>query len=217
MLSFHGEHKLKETTLKDAIWHQEQDKFQQGVWWEGGKGCSLGCLLHYDNRQHDIFNKASDAWGLPMYLVKLQEHIFEGSTPKYALAWTARFVEVIPVGVDLDDVCPKIAIYICESVKQYAKGFKGLETVIQGVIDAHIAGSEKQLAAAGDAARDAARDAAWPAARAGYTEKLGNFIIETLSDMEGINTNEPDREVRGILHKGTGKISAETRNRVQST
>ena len=186
MLSYHNEPELKQATVADAKQHQLEDRFIQGTYWnaEKEKGCSMGCLVHCNNEQGEIYDLVSRSFGLPLQLVRLQEWVFENTEKDYAMAWTTRFTEAIPVGVDLSGVWPKVAVYICESVLQYTTDYPACTKAISRVIELYKnGGTNDEFADAAVAAADAAAYAAY-AADAAYAAALGDKIIEILHSLE---------------------------------
>ena len=102
MLSFFGEQCLKDSVVARVNEHQRLDQIIQGTYWDGGKGCAIGCVLH--SGDHMAYERQL---GLPVFLAYLDEHIFESMTPEKARGWPLRFIEAVPVGVDLELVFPR--------------------------------------------------------------------------------------------------------------
>ena len=46
MLSFFGEPCLKAAVVKRVKEHQRLDQIIQGTYWDGARGCAIGCVLH---------------------------------------------------------------------------------------------------------------------------------------------------------------------------
>ncbi len=46
ILAFHGEQLLKQAVMDRLYEHQRLDQIVQGVYWEQGRGCHLGCITH---------------------------------------------------------------------------------------------------------------------------------------------------------------------------
>lgn len=44
--SFHGDPAVKEKYLGRVRAHAAADELIHGVYWEGGKGCAVGCTVH---------------------------------------------------------------------------------------------------------------------------------------------------------------------------
>ena len=73
MKAFHGDKAVKEKYLNRVLAHQAADEIIKGKYWQGGKGCAVGCTIHSDDHygyEHEI--------GVPAWLAFLQDKIFEG-------------------------------------------------------------------------------------------------------------------------------------------
>ena len=169
MLSFFGEQSIKDSVVARVREHQRLDQIIQGTYWDGQKGCAIGCVLH--SGDHGAYETQL---GLPVFLAYIDEHIFERLSVEDSKGWPLRFIEAVPVGVDLDMVFPRFMYWLLtdpQGMRQYAnaKTVPIIDRVAQlyadrltgqpfdGAAARDAAGSAR--AAAGDAAR-AARDAA---------------------------------------------------------
>ena len=96
MLTFHGSQELKDQRIAQVRAHRLADQLVKGQYWENGKGCAVACILH-----------SSDHWlaeselGIPVELFYLTDRIFESLPNGEAMMWPERFLQAIPVGVDL--------------------------------------------------------------------------------------------------------------------
>lgn len=105
MLSFHNDPKIKEKYLARVKDHRENDNLIQGLGWKNGRGCAVGCTLqNYDHSRYPI------ELGLPEWLARLQDNIFEKLEKTEAMEWPEKFLEAIAVGVDVEIVRHKIAV-----------------------------------------------------------------------------------------------------------
>jgi hypothetical protein len=98
--------------------HKEADEYRQGVYWEGGKGCAVGCVLHdaYRNpvvaeslavmdenidyleySEHRLFEPL---FGIPRILARLQDRIFEGLPTEDAKLFPLQFAQALRPGID---------------------------------------------------------------------------------------------------------------------
>ena len=106
MLSFHNDPAIKAKYLDRVKAHAKADRLIQGTGWKGGKGCAVGCTLEaYDHSLYPI------ELGLPEWLARLEDRIFEGLPKAEAMQWPARFLAAIPVGVDVEPVQWRLAIW----------------------------------------------------------------------------------------------------------
>ena len=46
LLAWHGDAALKKSTVATMAAHRKADTLVQGIYWENGKGCAVGCLVH---------------------------------------------------------------------------------------------------------------------------------------------------------------------------
>ena len=96
MLTFHGRQELKDQRIAQVRAHREADQLVKGIYWENGKGCAVGCTVHGNNhRAYEI------ELGIPAELAFLEDQIFERLPNGQAMLWPERFLQAIPVGVDL--------------------------------------------------------------------------------------------------------------------
>ena len=55
MQAFHNDLKIKEKYLSRVRAHALADEIVKGKYWEGGKGCAVGCTIH--GSQHKNYEK----------------------------------------------------------------------------------------------------------------------------------------------------------------
>ena len=85
--------------LKQLRAHAAADEIVKGRYWEGGKGCAVGCTIH--SGYHD---KYESRFGIPQMLAWLEDCIFEGLPNGKAKAWPVRFMDAVQPGADLSRV-----------------------------------------------------------------------------------------------------------------
>jgi hypothetical protein len=141
MKAFHGKKAIKAKYLSRVRAHAAADKIVKGIYWEGGRGCAVGCTIHgWDHRKYET------ELGIPRWLALLEDRIFEGMPLDQAKRWPERFLSAIAVGQDL-------------------KGIK--KPFLQFVVaEARSSAAAKAEAAAAAAASEAAEAAARALARA---------------------------------------------------
>jgi hypothetical protein len=110
-VTFHGNPELKRYYLKRIQRHLKMDNLIQGIGWENGKGCAVGCTLE----KYDYAAYETDL-GIPEWMARVEDRIFEALPYKEAVAWPEKFLRAIPVGVDLSTVF----LPFVESLKEYA-------------------------------------------------------------------------------------------------
>lgn len=96
MFAFNNDITIKEKYVSRLSAHQAADEVIKGVYWEGGKGCAVGCTIHGDD--HAAYETEL---GIPQMLAQLEDCIFEGLPNKDAKNWPLLFLNSIAVGADL--------------------------------------------------------------------------------------------------------------------
>lgn len=99
MLSFHSDQSIKSNYLARVAAHADADEIIKGKYWEGGKGCAVGCTIHGET--HQSFEREL---GIPQMLAWLEDVIFEGLPNRLAKTWPERFLRAINPGRDLSPV-----------------------------------------------------------------------------------------------------------------
>ena len=99
LLAFHGDENVKAHYLARVQAHEVADEIIHGRYWEGGRGCAVGCTVHSDS--HMAFEREL---GIPIMLARLEDRLFEGQTNGRAKTFPRRFLECITPGADLSRV-----------------------------------------------------------------------------------------------------------------
>ena len=189
LIAWHGNPELKEVAIAKMRAHRDADELVQGYgYWEDGKGCAVGCLI--ESNDHMKYEKV---FGIPVILAYLEDRIFEGLPKKLAREWPERFLNAIPVGVDLSlvgwsfqrdmlraiqipdsaDLDVQNAILLCrEAVEQsadlmdlYSRGFTDHDAAESAWSAAESAAEAAESAAPGHRIpAESGRSAAWSAA-----------------------------------------------------
>ena len=162
--------KNHETLAIEVKRHVEADAILQGTYWDGSRGCFIGCLAHsYDA------TKLGELYGLPLPLVHICENIFEALPADEAKAFFAAIPDA--VGRDGKDLRRVHWAFLASELRRLPKAGdntqSAINTVIEGM-DLLASGGEwsrhaADAAADGDAyaaARAAVRAAVRAAARA---------------------------------------------------
>ena len=193
-LSFFGDAEIKEKFVARMKAHAEADEIIQGVGWENGKGCFIGCSLH--KYQHSAFKSET---GLPEWLGHLGEGIFEDLKNEDAKKFAAEFYPSIPCGVDMEPVKKRFLSWLMIDDKYglinitedsgIKASVKIIGTLLQTESERPL--TKAEVAEGDEAARDAwvARDAwaAWAArdardARDAYVKASSEKLLEFLRD-----------------------------------
>lgn len=184
--AFFGEPKLKEAVMTRLEQHRRLDQFVQGIYFEAGRGCHLGCLTH----SNDSSQKATERlFGIPERVAYWLEAVFEGLPSARCAWWAIEGTRAIPVGADLSLAHHRLA--------EWLLGDSGLLTIIdcnraaiEQCRELHRraalgeAVTREEWSAAWSAARSAAWSAAWSAAESAESaawEKIAAKSIEIFS------------------------------------
>src|SRR6056297_3375733 len=124
--------------------HIEADAVVQGDYWDGSKGCFIGCLAHSNDA-----TKLGDLYGLPLPLVKICENIFESLPAEGAKDFFAAIPDA--VGRDGKDLSRVHWAFLASELRALPE----VDTDTQKVIDTVIDGMDI-LASGGNWAKDAA-------------------------------------------------------------
>lgn len=201
-----NDEKLKKDFVKEIKWHQDQDKILQGTYGEGSnddwRGCAVGCSIHslnrmkgkeYSTSRHDIYEKEL---GIPEWLARLEDTIFEGLPVEEAKKWPLKFSRAIPVGANLDPVKWKFCAYLLKENIDRVLSLdisddlkKQVVDAIRGVLNLHE-NAIKTVRWSNAAARSAAESAARSARSA--TESAAHIQLSRQS--KAIRTNRPHRQ-----------------------
>src|SRR5690606_25985304 len=88
---------------------------------EEGKGCAVGCSLNsiaqikkigLDCSEHNLYE---EYLGVPEWLAKVEDTIFEGIPDKRRKTWPVEFGEAINEGADLNKIKVPFIVYILQS------------------------------------------------------------------------------------------------------
>lgn len=165
MKAFHGNEQIKAKYLARVQAHRAADEIAKGFYWQGGRGCAVGCTIH--GSEHWAYEREL---GVPRMLALLEDTLFEGMPLDKAKSWPEEFLSAIPVGADLSLVGWKflhwlltehiqvpgddaIVIRVREALSQSAK-----------VIEPLTRGEPVDKKAAKAATRAAEEEEAWAAA-----------------------------------------------------
>jgi hypothetical protein len=143
--------------------HIKADALVRGQYWDGDKGCFIGCLTHSSTPV-----PAVERFGLPEPLLRLAEHIHENLPESETTAFFAVFPDA--VARDGKDLTRVHWAFLAAELRTLPKQSDDVQAVIDRVIagmDTLASGGEWSADAARASAR-AARDAADAAADAAY-------------------------------------------------
>jgi len=120
ILSYHNDPKVKDFHVALAKKHLAQDQLVANTYgqfeWQKFKGCSVGCMAQ--DIKHDWsfapeselpHTIVAESAGWPMWLVYLNDDIFEGLPEGEREVFHVKLREAIPVGIDLEPLFWKLA------------------------------------------------------------------------------------------------------------
>lgn len=107
--SYNNSEELKQKYIAQLRQHYDADEIIKGQYWEDGKGCAVGCILHSSNHA-----EGEDLLGLPEWLWRLIDQIFEGLPNQQAKEFPLRFLKSIRVGSDLSRVRYQFVVFLLE-------------------------------------------------------------------------------------------------------
>jgi hypothetical protein len=110
MLAYNNDHALKERLIATMRAHREAETLVQGVYWEDGRGCAVGCLTH--KQAYEAWKHYETEWGIPRILARLEDALFEALPTDEARAWPERFLAAIKPGADLSRVWDRFAVWL---------------------------------------------------------------------------------------------------------
>jgi len=122
LIAFHGKQEIKDKYVSRVKAHYEADEIIKGRYWEGGKGCAVGCTI--EGSKHDRYETEL---GIPLILAYLEDGLFESMSNEAAMKFPLRFLEAIPVGADLSDVFKHLVVWEWEDKKHGLKNIKEIK------------------------------------------------------------------------------------------
>lgn len=157
MRAFHGSQEIKDKYIARVRKHRELDHLIQGVGWENGRGCAIGCTLEsYDHSRYP------DELGLPMWLAYIVDHIFENLPTDNAMEWPEQVLSAIPVGADVEKVRHQLAIRWLNRLIELPSEdeYKGVMGDVRDCHQAELDGNQCDWSAAWNASEHTAWSAA---------------------------------------------------------
>jgi len=113
MQSYHNSAELKEKIINQLQMHYDLDQIIQGTYWENGKGCALGCIMHQNGTEDEgIHISMQKELGIIQPIPRLIDRIFEGLDNEMAKEFPLKVMKAIPVGNDLSQVWSKFAVWL---------------------------------------------------------------------------------------------------------
>ena len=124
MRAFHGDPRLKSQLIEMARQHRVADEYIAGTYADDSgdtfRGCSVGCTVRDIN---DLTGESggyadhaylAEQLGVPEFVTRLQDAIFEGLPQDQRSGWTERLLTAIPEGADLTPALPRFLLTVQE-------------------------------------------------------------------------------------------------------
>tara|TARA_R110000782_G_scaffold251407_1_gene338969 strand:+ start:69 stop:836 length:768 start_codon:yes stop_codon:yes gene_type:complete len=134
MISFNQER--KDELIANLEAHHKLDSFRQGLYFEEGKGCAVGCSLFDFGEAVDDHSAYERLFGIPEALAEIEDGIFEGLGVEDSKLWPIEFTKAVPINTDLSMVVPKFIIWMLGDIKKHASVKN--RRVIQTAIDFYL-------------------------------------------------------------------------------
>lgn len=114
---------LKQQVIAGLQAHYEADEIIKGTYWQNGKGCAVGCILHDLNpgKSPEMYARFEIELGIPQIVARLIDKIFEGLPNEEAKEFPLKYMSAIPVGTDLSLVWPHLAIFLLDEAERFHK------------------------------------------------------------------------------------------------
>jgi hypothetical protein len=150
MKTFHGKQEIKDKYLARVRAHAAADEIIRDSYWE--KSSAIVYTIHSKNPK--IYETEL---GIPEWLARLEDELFEWLPLNLAKQWPERFLNAIPVGVDLNIIKTHFMIFVLESMldKFYHAKFPEVKTSIDRAV--HLFRSEEMGMVRLDGAKRPAR------------------------------------------------------------
>lgn len=106
MKSFNDKSWTKADLLAKLKWHREQDHIAQELYWDGTRGCAVGCAAGTNRNPHVVL---AERYGVPEVVWRVVDAIHEHLADGQYQHWPERFVNALPEGADLSLAWPRFA------------------------------------------------------------------------------------------------------------
>lgn len=170
LLAYHSDKKIKQKYLDRVQAHRIADSIVKGNYWEGGKGCAVGCTIH--SSDHRLYETEL---GIPEWLARVEDVIFEGLPNKKAKFWPEQFLSAIRPGRNLERIkTPFIVVVLENSIRsmesaifdkaknpEVVKAIELSTVAVKEMIHCHKEGVDRSAACAARSAESAARSATY--------------------------------------------------------
>ncbi|MEO6601496.1 MAG: hypothetical protein ABIQ16_16585 [Polyangiaceae bacterium] len=160
MISYHNDPSVKALYVSRFAAHRAADEVIQGLGYDNGRGCFVGCTLNaYNHSRFPI------ELGWPEWLAYLADEIFEGIPKDEAPQFGTDLLEAVPVGVNLEPIRFRFLLTVQRRNLARVTGYEPYAVQVRAAIEQvckYLENPDEESAAA-RSARSAARSA-WSAA-----------------------------------------------------
>lgn len=184
MKAFHNDLKIKAKYLARVAAHREADQLIKGIYWENGRGCGVGCTIH--SADHSLYQTEL---GIPEWLARVEDTIFEGLPNEQALAWPEQFLSAIRPGADLEKVNAPFMIYLMERVlknfdnEKYPEVTKVIKEVSRLYKESGTSAEFKAVQEEAAAQEEAvAESAEWMAAQEAWATRTARWAVRAAEE-----------------------------------
>ncbi len=155
---------IREKHVRLAKHHRDADMLIDGVYWDGGRGCSVGCLAHDLGTRPGDQKALADALDVPEWLIRLADGVFEGLPAALRRDWHVRWAEACAARHrDWQTVHHDVMVGILRIAERHAGDALPAVVTVRRLHEDRAPADDPQWAAAWRAVRAAARDATWAA------------------------------------------------------
>lgn len=112
IIAFWNNPTVKEAMMIQVENHRQADQIVKGQYWENGKGCAVGCMVHSSSHK-----TVEAVIGLPYDCVQLMDFIFERLPNHEAKLFPGQVLDAMRPGADLTHVSDRFIITLLADPK----------------------------------------------------------------------------------------------------
>lgn len=186
----------KADMLAEVQKHRKADQILQGTYGKKNgtwKGCAVACSLRSIDilkgndlkTEYNQHARYETELGIPEWLARLEDTIFEGLPEDKAMLWPEQFIKAIPENVGLEPVKWKFTAYLMKENIDRVLSFTISDELKEQVVSAlrgvlAVADNAVRTGTWDESAAWSAESAAWSAARSAACEKHAKKLLRLL-------------------------------------